>query len=73
MPTDPEDGDFAPLDSMTEEPVTYGEGSLNALTPMDQVESFGNFTRGLGARRVKLALFVFGLCVLIPAVVAVFS
>ena len=70
---EPEDPDSLPLDSLTEEPATFGESSLNVLTPMGQVESFGHFAHGLGARRVKIALVVLGLCVLIPAVVAALS
>ncbi len=70
---EPEDAESVPLDSLTEEPDTYSEASLNVLTPMGQVESFGHFTRGLGARRVKIALVVLGICVLIPALVATFS
>jgi hypothetical protein len=43
------------------EPVPYAEASHSVLTPMGQVESAGNFARGLGARRIK----AFGAVVLV--------
>lgn len=72
-PVDRLDPDAAPFNPLTEQPVTYGEESLNVLTPMGQVESYGRFARSLGPRRVKMVLVVLGICVLIPAVIATFS
>jgi len=67
------DAEPIPLDPMTMEPVTYGEPSLNAMSPMGQVESYGRFARGLGPRRVKIALVVVGLFILVPALIDAFS
>lgn len=69
----PEIPDDVPLDPMTMEPVTYGEASLNAMSPMGQVEATGRFARGLGPRRVKIVLVVVGLFLLVPALINVLS
>jgi hypothetical protein len=47
-----------PDGSAAVEPREYGpEEAASVLTPMGQVESLGNFARGLGPRRVRIALF----------------
>jgi hypothetical protein len=48
----------------------FDEGPSSVLTPMGQVDSVGAFARGLGARRLKLALGVGGGVVLLVAVLA---
>lgn len=52
--------DDEPIDSLPSEPVTYSEARSSVLTPMGEIESLGGFARGLGARRVKVALVVGG-------------
>jgi hypothetical protein len=65
--------DDGPLDPLTGEAVTYGESRSSVLTPMGEVESMGDFARGLGARRVKIALVVGGVVVLALAVLTTIS
>jgi hypothetical protein len=50
-----------PDGSSSAEPVPYADATHSVLTPMGQVESAGNFARGLGARRIK----AFGAVVLV--------
>lgn len=48
----------APDGSASVEQPEYGpEEVASVLTPMGQVESLGNFARGLGPRMVKVLLF----------------
>ncbi|HUS41343.1 MAG TPA: hypothetical protein VMY16_01635 [Ilumatobacteraceae bacterium] len=42
-----------PDGSASTEPVEYTEAAHSVLTPMGQIESYGHFARGLGARRIK--------------------
>lgn len=53
LPEDPPE-----LDSSTAEPPEFGEARHSVLTPAGEIESTGAFARGLGPRRVKVALFV---------------
>jgi hypothetical protein len=62
-PFDP-DGAVEPDGSASTEQVEYSEATHSALTPIGQIESYGNFTRGLGARRVKMAIGVLGLAMI---------
>lgn len=57
VPTPPPEPDG----SSTAEPVPYADARHSVLTPIGQVESAGNFARGLGARRIKM----FGAVVLV--------
>jgi hypothetical protein len=43
-----------PDGSASTEQVEYADAAHSVLTPMGQVESYGHFARGLGARRVKV-------------------
>ena len=43
--------------AVVEQPECGPEEVASALTPMGQVESLGSFARGLGPRRVRIALF----------------
>ena len=45
------------------------DGPGSELTPMGQVDSVGAFARGLGPRRVKVALVVIGGILLLVAVI----
>lgn len=56
---DPDDV-IEPDGSASTEQVHYAEATHSVLTPMGQVESYGDFARGLGARRIKVlgALFL---------------
>lgn len=65
--------DDEPINSLTSEPVTYGEARSSVLTPMGEVESIGGFARGFGARRVKIALVVGGGLALSLALLAALS
>ncbi len=50
------DDPFDPIEpdgSASTEQVEYAEATHSVLTPMGQVESTGDFARGLGARWVK--------------------
>jgi hypothetical protein len=53
---------FEPIEpdgSASTEQVEYAEATHSVLTPMGQIESYGAFARGLGARRIKaLGAFV---------------
>ena len=70
-PVDPDDADLR--DSLTGEAVTFGEARSSVLTPMGEVESLGSFARGLGARRVKIALAIGGALVMVLAALATLS
>ena len=49
---------LAPDGSASVEQPEYGPDEVaSVLTPMGQVESLGNFARGLGPRVVKILLF----------------
>lgn len=65
--------DEEPIDSLTSEPVTYREARSSVLTPMGEVESLGDFARGLGVRRVKIALVVGGALALALALLSAIS
>jgi hypothetical protein len=56
-----------PNDALTSEPPEFGEPRSSVLTPMGEVESIGDFYRGLGARRTKIVIFGFGGLVLLIA------
>ncbi len=43
-----------------EPPPRLVEDVHNVLTPMGEVQSLGQFARGLGARRLTIAIGVFG-------------
>jgi hypothetical protein len=58
------------LDALTSEPPEFAEGRASVLTPMGEVESIGDFARGLGARRAQIAIFGLGGLVLLFAVMA---
>jgi hypothetical protein len=49
----------------------FDEGPGSALTPMGQVNSAGAFARGLGARRLKIALGIGAGSLLFVAILAV--
>jgi hypothetical protein len=53
-------GDEEPLDSLTGQPVVYGEQQFSTLTPEGEIQAAGDFARGFGPRRVKIAIFVTG-------------
>jgi hypothetical protein len=59
------------LDALTGQPVTFGEARDSVLTPEGQIQSLGSFARGLGARRIKIAVVVAGALLLLLAVRAV--
>ncbi len=48
----------------------FDEGPGSVLTPMGQVNSAGAFARGLGARRLKIALGIGGGFLMLLAVLA---
>lgn len=48
------------LDSDAAEPLPFGGHRPSALSPTGHHESLGDFYRGLGARRMKIVIFVFG-------------
>ena len=45
-----------PDGSASTEQVEYGKEAHSVLTPAGQIESYGNFARGLGPRRVKIGV-----------------
>ena len=57
-------------DSLSVEPPVFEDAPPNALTPMGQLESLGAFARGLGARRMKVALGIGSAVVLLLALLA---
>jgi hypothetical protein len=59
-----------PTDALTSEPPEFGEPRSSVLTPMGEVESVGNFARGLGARRTTIAFFGFGILLMLLALLA---
>ena len=68
-PFDPDDV-VEPDGSASTEQVEYGEATHSVLTPMGQIESYGSFARGLGARRIKLVatiVLLAGIAVLVVA------
>ncbi len=68
-PLDPDDV-IGPDGSASTEQVEYGEATHSVLTPMGQVESYGAFARGLGARRIKAAATIILLAGIVVLVVA---
>lgn len=56
-----------PLDALTSEPPEFGEPRSSVLTPMGEIESIGDFYRGLGARRARRVVFGFGALILLIA------
>jgi hypothetical protein len=63
QPLDPFDPDevIEPDGSASTEQVEYSEATHSVLTPMGQIESYGSFARGLGPRRVTIAIGALGL------------
>ncbi len=60
-----------PVDALTSEPPEFGEPRSSVLTPMGEIESIGDFYRGLGARRTKMVVFgVGGLLLLLALLTA---
>lgn len=59
-----------PIDALTTEPPEFREPRSSMLTPMGEVESLGDFSRGLGARRTKIAVFGVGGIVMLMALLA---
>ena len=59
-----------PIDALTTEPPEFSEPRSSVLTPMGEVESLGDFSRGLGARRTKIAIFGVGGIVVLMALLA---
>jgi hypothetical protein len=59
-----------PIDALTTEPPEFGEPRSSVLTPMGEVESIGDFSRGLGARRAKIAIFGVGGLLMLLALLA---
>lgn len=59
-----------PVDALTSEPPEFGEPRSSVLTPMGEIESMGDFSRGLGARRMKMVVFGFGGMLLVLALLA---
>lgn len=59
-----------PFDSLTGEPARLDEGRASVLTPEGGIQSIGSFARGLGARRLELALVIGGAVVLLLALLA---
>lgn len=59
-PFDPDDL-VEPDGSASTEQVEYGEATHSVLTPIGQIESYGNVARGLGPRRVKIIIAVIGI------------
>lgn len=60
IPVGPDDT-VEPDGSASTEQVEYAEATHSVLTPIGQIESYGHFARGLGPRRVKIAIIVIGL------------
>jgi hypothetical protein len=63
MEPDPPTAD-GPYDSLSSEPVRFDEAPRDVLTPMGQVDSIGRFSRGLGARKVKILIGIAGVVLL---------
>jgi hypothetical protein len=63
------DGD-EPVGEIRPEPPQFDHAPASVLTPMGQVDSIGAFARGLGRRRVQIALGVGGALVLLLALLA---
>ncbi len=59
-----------PTDALTSEPPEFGEPRSSVLTPMGEIESIGNFARGLGARRTRMAILGFGILLMLLALQA---
>jgi hypothetical protein len=54
-PFDPDDA-IEPDGSASSEQVEYSEATHSVLTPMGEIESYGAFARGVGPRRIKIAV-----------------
>jgi len=50
-------------------PDPIGGQRFNPNTPEGQIEGMGNFARGLGARRIKVAMLIAGVIILAILVV----
>lgn len=59
-----------PIDALTTDPPEFGEPRASVWTPMGDVESLGDFSRGLGARRLKITIFGIGGALLVMAFAA---
>ncbi len=74
MTQDPTNGSGHPdaqdLDALTGESPEFGEPRSSVLTPMGEVESIGSFARGLGARRLRITLWIGGGLVMTLALLA---
>lgn len=70
MTSEPPDDEQPPFDALTAEPPQFGEPRSNVLTPMGEVESLGDFARGLGARRIRVTIFAIGAVLLALAFIA---
>jgi hypothetical protein len=70
MTIEPPPDDEPPFDALTAEPPVFGEPRSNVLTPMGEIESLGDFYRGLGARRTKVLIFGVGGLLLLIALLA---
>jgi hypothetical protein len=70
MTTPGPDDLIEPDGSASTEQVEYSEATHSVLTPMGQIESYGSFARGLGPRRVKIAIAAFGIMLIGVLVIA---
>ena len=69
-PTDPLEPVPPDATASTEQPEYGPDEVASVLTPMGQVESLGNFARGLGPRTVRVLLFgSLGLALLVGVIV----
>ena len=66
---EPDPDDEQSLDALTGQPVVYGEQQFSTLTPEGEIQASGDFARGLGPRRVKIALFSTGAILLVALIV----
>jgi hypothetical protein len=69
----PEQDDERPLDSLTGQPVVYGEQRFSTLTPEGEIQATGDVARGLGPRRVKIAIFAAGAIVVVALLIDTIS
>lgn len=60
----------APTDSLTSEPPVFGTPKASTISLTGADEHFGDFFRGLGPRRMKVALTGVGGTLLVIALVA---
>lgn len=72
QPGDPFDPDeiLEPDGSASTEQVEYSEATHSVLTPLGQIESAGNFARGLGPRWITRIVAAFGLSLIALLVIA---